>query len=442
MAQIHSVPTTPLTSYMNSFGQSHVQGSRSLALFPLYDPRSVREDRARFRRDAVPMLDRANSFYCPAGRHPSRGWILLSRGDLDRLDKYSTTLQLNIGDTKLSTNVGQLKNLCIVQARCVTRGLAADPNALYLVEVTDARGILHNKWFQFPLTTAYNIRVPGYPSTFYLESMKDYDQPNPSAGSKTTWTWTTMLQNMWERMPLLGSWPGLPYAPAGTPEGFWFLGVPAWTAMCDILDYLGLTVKCDLTRTSPFSIVKCGTADTAFAALQLLYTPSQEDDLEWIDVGAGRVPKTIKVLFRRRNTVYGTEETVAYRNDIMAEQWAMKPYYTVSVDAPTTFTLAVGTHYIWSDFTVRYDDSSNPLDADIHMARAIARERVSQYFDRIYHQTSGAMSKTYAGARPFTNGPLVDGVCWTQDYSDQSRQGWRTRIVRGCSPPFPEVYGP
>ena len=34
------------------------------------------------------------------------------------------------------------------------------------------------------------------------------------------------------------------------------LGVPALDAMCDVLDYLGLTIACDLTSSTPFTIAK------------------------------------------------------------------------------------------------------------------------------------------------------------------------------------------
>lgn len=431
-----SFTSTTVTGGMNNFGSSSLK-------IPLYDPRSVRENRVRFRRDAIPLLDRANSFYCPSGRWPSRGWILVSRSGYDLLSKYSTTLQLNIGDTSRLNNVATIKNLSIVQAQCVTRGLVSDPNAIYLVEVTDGRGVLYNKWFQFPLTAKYNIRVPGYPQTFYLESMKDYSVESGYPDSKTTWTWATMLKDIWDGLgTFLGAWPGLPYAPAGTPEGFWFTGVPAWTALCDILDYLGMTVAVNPTSSAtPFTIVSSGVLDPTFVLSLLRYLPNLEDDLEWIDFGAARVPKTIKVLFRRRNSVYGTEETVAYRNDIMAQQWAMKPIYTITVTAPADFASAVGTHYIWSDFTVRYDDSSNPLSADVTTAQTIAQERVTQYFRKISRLTDGFSTRVYAGALPFYTGSQVDGVCWYQDYSNQARQGWKTKVVRGPDPPFPEIYG-
>jgi hypothetical protein len=417
---------------MNTVGQLYVQGQQAAVTIPLYDPRSVRTDRLRFRRDTIPMLDRANSLYVPVGRWPTRGWLLLRRGDYDQLNAYGTNLQLDISDTSRPDNVNSMSNLAIVQARCVTRGLASDPNALYLVEVTDGRGILYNEWFQAPTTSIYNIRAPAYPQMFHTTSMN----------GGTTWTWETMLSNLWSQMvtQLGGSWPGFPsgfLAPSGIPEGFWFPGVPVWYALNDILEYLGLTVDCDLTRSQPFTVVRPGDVDNAFTALQLRYASNLEDDLEWIDNGAGRVPKTVQVLFRRRNDQYGSEETVT-RDSAVYHQWSMNPYYIVTINSP--FTSAVGNHYIWSDFTVRYDMDNNALPDDVVLANTIATERVGQYFAKVYRQTSGYMTQVYAGALPFTTGPQVDGVCWYQDYNSQDWGGWRTKIVRGPYPPFEGIW--
>lgn len=379
----------------------------------------------------------------PTGRRASRGWVLMARADYNKINTYSTALQLSIGDPRLSSNVGILKNLSIVQAQCVTRGIASDVAALYLVEITDGRGILENEWFKFPLTAQYNIRAPAYPQTFHPASMNSTVPADSGSGPPpplTTWTWETMLHDMWNKMSaFLGAWPGLPYAPAGMPEGFWFSGVPAWPAMCDVLSYLGMVVAVNLTSTTPFTIVDNGAADPVFAALQAKYAGHLEDDQEWINTGAGRVPAAVNVYFRRRNSIYGSEETVTYRSD-GPYQWDMSSTYTVSVAAPALFASASGTGYLWSDFTVRYDQNNTPLAADVAVAAAIAAERVSQYFDEIYSGTLGHMSQTYTGALPFVTGSQVDGVCWYQDYADQARQGWKTRIIRGASPSFDAAY--
>jgi hypothetical protein len=417
---------------MNTFSQPYVVGVQAAFTCPLVDSRIISENRERFRRDKIPMLERANSIYIPNGRFQSRGWILLRRSDYQRINKYSDALQLSVGDPTNKNNIGTLYNLSIVQAQCVTRGLSSDANAVYLVELTDDRGVLYNKWFQAPLTKAYNIRSPAYPQQFH----------SPSTNSGTPWTWAGMLQDMWSQINtfdggnILGAWPGLPSTPTGTPEGWWFLGVPAWYAINDVIEYLGMSVACDLTKTNPFTIVNLGDTDTTFTGLQSKFVGNLEDDLEWIDTGAGRVPLNVNVLFKRRNQNYGTEETI--RNDSL--QWQMTPYYPVVVPAPSTFSKAVGSHFIWCDFTVEYDIDNNPIAGDVTTANAIAAERTTQYFQKIYRQTSGFMTQVYAGALPFTTGSLVDGVRYYQDYSSQKRQGWKTEIVRGLYPPWADVW--
>ena len=117
----------------------------------------------------------------------------------------------------------------------------------------------------------------------------------------------------------------------------------------------------------------------------------------------------------------------------------MSTFHTVTLDTPATFVNANGTHYIWDDFTVRYDMNNTALTADTTIANTIAEERLTQYFAKIYRQTAGYMTQTYAGALPFATGSQVDGICWYQDYRGQDRQGWRTKIVRGDEPPFPEI---
>lgn len=374
------------------------------------------------------MLSYANSLYVPSGRYKARGWILLPLYEYERLNSYSTSLQLDIGDTANTDNVNTIKNLSIVQAQCVTRGVSADPNSIYLIELTDARGVIHNEWFQFPLNAKYNIRSPAYPQTFNTDSID----------GSIPWTWSRMLQTIWTSMPLLGAWPGLPITPSSTPEGFWFSGVPAWQALNDILDYLGLSIACDLTSNSPYTIVIDSNDDPSFNALQSRFANNLEDDLDWVLTGAGRVPGSVLVLFRRRNEIYGSEETVTYTNDGTSQQWDMKSIYSVLVPAPSDYTGGTGKHYIWSDFTVRYDMNSSPLSADTTTAATIASDLVNKYFNRIQPRR---LTSTYAGALPFTTGSEVDGVRWYQDYSEQSRQGWKTQVV--YSPgmcPWPELY--
>jgi hypothetical protein len=398
-------------------------GPSATQQFPLFDPRYERAVRGRFLRPDVPRLALANSFYCPGGKYASRGWILMNRANYNQINPYSTSLVLTIDDLNGGRIV--IPKLTVVQAQCVSRGRQADPAAVYLVEITDARGAYRNAWAELGTTSAYNVRSPAYDAHFYDGSIQP---PNP-------FTWTTLLSDLWGQMPLLGAFPSLPTVPSQGPENWWFPGTCALDALESVLDYLGWAVAVNPTQASPYTIKSGNDPDAVFTALQGQYAKLLEDDLEYIDTGSGRVPGQVVVYFHRRNQYYGTEETI--RRDTL--QWATTPLYSVTVAAPAPFNVAAGTGYIWADFTVRYDIDNNPVGADVTAATSVANDLVTRYFGRIYRGTLGYMNQTYCGALPFYTGSLCDGVRWFQDFRFKERQGWMTQIKRGDWPAFSAV---
>jgi len=389
----------------------------------LEDPRFARAPRLQFTREDIPELRLAGTFFLPSGRWPARGWFLVKRGDLDLLqNKFRTDLQLALDD--FLGGAVTYKNLCLVQARNVTAGVLGDPNALYLVELTDARGILWNPWASFPTNTQYNVRAPAYAGGFYELSA-------PLA----LWSWDTLVGDLWDQMgAFLGPYPGLPVTPHGTPENYIFPGVSAWLALNQILELCGLTVAVDLTQDNPYTIVPLGAADADYDRIVALAQGRLEDDWDYIDLGSGRVPKQVTVYFHRRNQYYGTEETV--RGDRF--QWSSTPLYAVTVPAPPQFMQAAGTAFLWDDFTVQFDVDNNPLAGDVAAAADIAQDRATQYYNRIYRGTLGYQRRLYAGLLPFTPGAQVDGVRLFMDFRRGSL-GWSTETVRGPDPPWPEV---
>lgn len=363
-------------------------------------------------RWAVPRLECANSFTVPSGRWPARGWFLVDADDYATLNKY-TSKQLVIGDPN-RTQV-TLNGLYVVQAQSVSTGLTSDGSNLYLVEVTDARGLLYSPWFARGTTSQYNSVAPAYPGEYYSASM--------NGGS--AWTWSGMVGDLWVQMPELGAYGGLPSTPAGTPQNFLFPGVSVLEALCSVLDLLGMTVACDLASSTPYTVVTSGATDAAFTAKETLYRGVLEDDALWVDVGAGRVPGSVVVYFHTVYQYYGSEETV--RRDSL--QWSSTPSYSVTVPSPGGFSSAPGVAYLWDDFQVRLDVNGTPLAADIITAAALAQERVTQFFNKIYSGTSGYMSRRYTGTLPFATGSQVDAVRWSQ--TQNSRQSWVTDLARG-----------
>jgi hypothetical protein len=394
---------------------------------PLYHPDRAIAYRRRFGRHPMRGLDLANSLYVAAGRYPARGWILLKRSDYNRINPYATNLQLQIEDTQKNTPGITFMGLTVVQAQCVSRGIASDPNAIYLVELTDARGWLCNEWFYQSTGSEYNIRAPAYPQMYYTASL--------TAGMP--WTWSAMIGNLWGQLTPLGAYPGLPITPTQDVEGWALPGCEGLSSLCDMIEQVGCSLAVDLTMTAPYSIIVPGAPDPAFTALTSMWSGALEDDLEYIDVGSGRVPARVLVYFHRRNDYYGTEETI--RMDAL--QWTSTPFFTVMVPAPAPFAAfgaAAGTGTLWCEFTVRFDINNVPLPADVTMAMSIAAERVGQYYRTISRGTLGFMHQVYSGTIPFAVGSQADGVCWHMDGQD-GRAGWTTECVRGPNPAWGEV---
>lgn len=404
--------------------QALVQGNTTALL---YDPSLEREHRQRFLRHEIAGLDLANRLSLTTGRWPACAWVLVRAKDYQQFSLYSTDFSLQIADLNRQLI---FYGLSVITARCVSMGQASDQNAIYLVQLTDKRGLLANRWFCRGTASQYNTVSPAYPGQYY----------DSSTNSGIPWSWDLLVGDLWNQASTwLGTYPGLPGSPpSGTPEGYAFAGRSLWDALCDVLAHLGMGVSVDLTRASnQYSIVNLGDSDPALAVFQSSYATLLHDDLAYIDVGSGRVPKQVVVYFHRRNEYYGTEETV--RGD--GAQWQSTPLYSVTKTAPGDFASASGTHYIWSDFTVRYDVDNVPVPGDVIEASTIADREVNAYFARIYSLTSGYMRQSYHGALPLGTGAQVDGVRWRQDRT--FRHGWITEIARGYEPVWPEVkeYG-
>lgn len=245
------------------------------------DPLTLREECLSLELPLTPWWGKANYFRCPLGEEPGSGHVLLRRRDLDALD-------INAGQalliTRTSGDTFTFANLFILSAVCVTPGRDEDPDAAYLVELTDRR------WFLREFTqisAGYNLRN-GYSGGDYHPATENGSVP---------WTWATMAEDVWGEATT-DAWPGLPYTPHGTPEDWEFNHESAWTALHRILDRINCAVRYDPTLAT-FAIVKLSTADAAaLAATNALKARGVTWDADPYEP-ASRLPAAVVVAFRR-----------------------------------------------------------------------------------------------------------------------------------------------
>src|SRR5262245_23924645 len=198
-----------------------------------------------------------NSYFCPLGVNPGRGWILLLRSQLDRINQnnlYNFYLETYDQARKRVSSVTH-RNLLFVKAQCLTPGAADDTKSAYLCELADRRHL----YTTIPIDKAYNVRSCPGSATYYSATLN----------SGTPWTWQTLVTDIWNTLGTsrLGGNSTLPFTPDGTPEGFDFYGGYALFALGAVLERLGCALAYDSIADS-FSIVRVAATD-ALAGLAL-----------------------------------------------------------------------------------------------------------------------------------------------------------------------------
>lgn len=368
--------------------------------YPAQDAPAEARNLARLGLPEPDGFGRANGVLNPLGQGPARGWLLLLRRHLLALDLdalHAVTLDDGLG------RVLVLYNLVVArEPACVTPGATADPDAVYLVELADSRWRVHNPYYSVPANKQYNVRAPGWGGAYYDDSR--------NAGSD--WTWSTLAGDLWGLMSTqLGTFPGLPVTPDGTPEGWAFPGVPAWPALCRVLHRIGCAVACDLTRpTSQYSVVQVGATDAAATAALALASGRKILDREYLPQVRGRVPYGVRVYFHRQNEHYGTEETTQKTSS----QWQTASVYSVDVAGPDAADAEPGVyHPVWDDLPALYDYAGSVTNAAACSTRAT--ERANDFYRMLRATGGGRLHQAYSGLLRLSASSVLRGVAWRQD---------------------------
>lgn len=201
----------------------------------VYDPSRLAADLTRIDRPIAKFWGKANNFVLPRGRNPGIGHLLMLHRDVVNLDGSFTNFSHVLRFDDDYDGGVTIHKLGISRVQALTGMNVKDvPEAMYLVEVTDARSIAPYS----AVDKTYNVRTYQYLST---SDSSDYYYHSLNSGS--AWTWTEIINDLWAYLPTAmasvtigASWP------TGFPENYSFRGMNAWDAINKILDDTGHTI--------------------------------------------------------------------------------------------------------------------------------------------------------------------------------------------------------
>lgn len=382
---------------------------------PCYCPKKALEAAQRHGLPAELWLRKnPNSFLTSLGGAPGRGALLMMLADLyegfgvDSLivtpspDKFRDLVITDPYGGKPLT----IKDLLIVGCmEAVTPGHKNDPNTLYLVEVADERWLYYDRGK--PLEKAYNLR-----------SDADGSLVTDTLNGGVEWTWQQILTDIWPAS--LGTCPTLPFAPDGTPGGFWFHEETPLQAV----DYLLTRLCCALRRdpsTGDYTIVQLGHAfdNPAIAVLE------KHDALRIWDRNpfvsrTGAYPEKIRVQFRVKPP-YDDGKPAFYEID--------KDVTPVAAEvAEQTYLL------LEDDLAALWDGSNFTNDAALE---ARADERLEDW-TRKRHFCDWSEARTYSGACDLTD---ALGSNWIRlGWEDRDGRGLQTSIASASVPGSQRIF--
>lgn len=354
---------------------------------PLQAAHLLRAQLAAAGRNVSTDLNKANSFFNPAGRETAHGWIVVGRADLDTLDLNSLqSLSLSIDDV-----VVDLFNLVITREPMSFSPafITDDPLAVYLVELADSRWRVSNPYFCVSIAAMYN--VPSSAPATYLSS---------SRNSGSDWTWETMAEDIWNTMvDQLGTFPGLPFTPNGAPVGWIFQGVSAWDALCDVLDRIGCTVSADLTmETDQYLIVQIGDDDVEADAILAGAAEVKIHDAEFMSIERGKFPFGVSVFFHKQ---LSTPTSIP--------PFLMNSVYSVDIDGTITNAEDGVYHPIWDELPALVDGSGTVTNTTALRDRA--QERADDFY-RMGLEGGTRFWQRFSGLLELVPGPKIKSVTY------------------------------
>jgi len=368
-----------------------------------------------------------NGYYTQLGTEPGNAFLLISKKDLDNLDKAADfSLVFHYGSASVN-----LSGLRFAYAHALYTD-SHDPGnqTPYLLCLQDKRA-----WFRMSVLNnhAYNCLCPSPPedadaSADFSSQTSLYYADSLTGGN--LWSWQDMLDDLWDELPGQGpgDCPTLPFAPDDYPRNFRFVGVPTMDAIQCILDKLHCGLAYSVT-SAIFSFVDLSEDQdlTSITNVELLssYAPVQGPSTNH--------PETIRVFFHRREEHHGTEREIKQASGNFIDAGP----YTKDITTSLADAVAGTVLPLWDDMPAVYAFDGTHLNQAACDARAT--EVAGDYKDRLNNVTGWARYLLRGLQSTVLLGSKIGRMSWSD--KGHPEIGMATELV-GPSVPADALFQP
>lgn len=259
--------------------------------------------------DELPLWQRANSYECPVGPRPGRGWLLMTRERVDNIDQATVGHEIIVHSPFETVT---LRGMVIVQTLSMF-GQADKAESPMLVYVEDRRNI---PFTRSSINKGYNVPM-GAPSNTH--TLTNITYPETMDGG-ALWTWQKMLDDIWGHLTDVGAAPTLSITPSFNPSNLRFYGMNAWDALHAALSVIGFTSAFDPIEDD-FQYVRPDVDTLSIPANRLM------QDFDPVrGAMSGNAPASIAVHFPKRAKWTGIE-----RDTPRTDNWEVDPVHTITV---------------------------------------------------------------------------------------------------------------
>ena len=323
---------------------------------------------------------KANSLFYPVGPGYSEAWLVLSGENNDLLTaddlrnsshtiKWTTVTQPDNGNPSSVTK--SFPGWYYLHSERVLQGGPNQSGALFLARFVDVR------YLRLQNSDTGNIKA----------NIRSYAQVAEYLTGAGTYSWATLVEELWDAVGGLGGFPGLP---AGlpidsTPQNSFFIGLNGIAALNAVLDQLDCALA-PIPTEGTFTIVQLGEAQALPNNL-----PIPQQNFEPIRSNV-HCAETLKFYFHRYYKNYGQEKDTE-----LSDNWTITGNHASS-SAATNINGAIGTKPLWDDmpYVINLDGSDGNT-----VARATRMtNRVSRYVTR---NTCDTYHRIYSGINTQVN---------------------------------------